>query len=226
MYIALSGAVLRSRYNDVFAQNIANADTTGYKKQRVSFKDHLIQPDNRPAPVNNGRTMSELSSVYTDHSQGAMISSGNELDLAIDGEGFFALEGNRYTRDGSFHVNVEGEVVTSDGIRVLGEGGTLTVGSGKIDINPQGEVFVDAVLVGTIRLDNFTDKTELKNIGDNLFESTGAGEPSDAGIMQGYLESSNVEAVREMVQMLSNLREFEAYQKMIQMLDEMKSVEP
>lgn len=223
IYIALSGAVLKQKYMDIFAQNVANASTPGYKKTRISFKDYMIPVDNKPPSVTDGRAMVETSQSITDFSNGTLLSTGNPLDLALNGEGFFALENNRYTRNGNFKISSEGYLATQDDIKVLGSGGPITVQGRQIDVNESGEVFVDNVSVGALKIVDFQDKSKLGKLNDGVFATDAAGEEIKAAVSQGYLEASNVEAVKEIVQMITSLREFESYQKVIQAFDEASS---
>ncbi len=223
IYIALSGAILKQKHMDIYAQNVANATTPGYKKERISFKDYLIPVDNKPPSVVDGRTMTEISKIVTDFSSGIMQRTGNPLDLALDGEGFFALEGERYTRNGNFKIDNEGYLATQDNIKLLGSGGPIAVQGKKIDVNTSGDVFVDNVSVGKIKLVDFADKTSLKKLNGGAFATDEPAQESKGTISQGYLESSNVDVMREIVQMMTSLREFESYQKIIQTFDEASS---
>ena len=223
IYIALSGALLKQRHMDTFAHNMANANSNGFKKERISFKDYMIPVDNNAAQADDGRSMSEVSTILTDFSNGGMTQTGNPLDLAINGEGFFALEGNKYTRNGSFKVSSDGYLATHDDVKVLGEGGPISINGNKIDIGSSGEVLVDDVSVGKLSIVNFTDKDVLQKQTGNIFTTETQGEDAGSAVSQGYLESSNVEVVREMVQMLTTVREFESYQKMIKAFDEAAS---
>jgi flagellar basal-body rod protein FlgF len=223
IYIALSGAVVKQKHLDIFAQNVSNAATPGYKKERISFKDYLIPVDNKPPLVTDGRTMTETSRVITDFSSGSLMRTGNALDLAINGEGFFALESNRYTRNGNFKIDGEGYLATQDNVRILGSGGPIAVQGKKIDVNAAGEVFVDDVSVGALRIVDFDDKEKLQKLDGGVFVTDEQGREIQSTVSQGYLEASNVEAMREIVQMITSLREFEAYQKTIQTFDEASS---
>ncbi len=223
IYIALSGAILKQKHMDIFAQNVANASTPGYKKERMSFKDYLIPVDNKPPLVTDGRTMTETSQIVTDFSKGSLLRTGNPLDLAINGEGFFALEDNRYTRNGNFKIDSEGYLTTQDGIKVLGSGGPIAIQGKKLDVNESGEVFVDDISVGILNIVDFSDKGKLRKLNDGVFTTDDTGEEARASISQGYYEASNVDAVKELVQMITSLREFESYQKVIQTFDEASS---
>ncbi len=222
IYIALSGATLKQKHMDIFSQNIANVNTSGYKKERIAFKDYLIPVDNKSFFTPDGRVMSEIAYVATDFSNGNLVATGNPLDLAIEGSGFFALEGKRYTRSGNFKVNTDGYLVTQRDIKVMGTGGPIQVQGRNIDINSSGEVFVDSVSAGTLKVVEFSDKGALKKLSNGVFitDETGEDAKRKSQVIQGYLETSNVEVVKEMVQMIMTLREFEAYQKVIRAFDE------
>jgi len=223
IYIALSGAILKQKHMDIFAQNIANASTPGYKKERIAFKDYIIPVDNKPSVVADGRTMTEISSITTDFSKGSLLRTGNPLDIAVNGEGFFALEDNRYTRNGNFKIDSEGYLATQGDIKVLGSGGPIAVQGKKVDINESGEVFVDDIPVGALNIVDFQDKGKLRKLEGGVYTTDETGVEAKASISQGYYEASNVEAVKEMVQMLTSLREFESYQKAILAFDDASS---
>ena len=223
MYIALSGAVLKQRHMDVFAQNISNISTTGFKKERISFRDYLIPADNASGVIEDGRSMTRMSEQVTDFSSGPLLMTDNPLDLAISGNGLFALENNRYTRNGNFRVSADGYLATQDNIKVLGDGGSIALEGNKIEISSSGEVFDDGISVGTIKVVVFEDRSKLQRVDGGYYVSREAGQEIEADINQGYLESSNVNVMREMVQMVTSLREFESYQKMIHAFDEASS---
>jgi len=220
IYIALSGAIQKARQMDIFAQNMANVNTSGYKKGNLAFKDHLVPTDNSFNVESKGRIMTEMSNEFIDFSSGPEKRTGNPLDVAINGEGFFALEGDRYTRNGNFRLDSEGNIVDQSGIKVLGDGGTLTVQGSKIDISASGEIFVDNVAVGTFKIVDFPDKSLLVKSDGGFFTSEESGTEVSPVISQGYLEESNVNVVRELVEMMRTQREFETYQKMIRTFDE------
>ncbi|RJQ21970.1 MAG: flagellar basal-body rod protein FlgF [Nitrospiraceae bacterium] len=223
IYIALSGAVLKRRNMDLFGQNIANANTPGYKKERVAFKDYIVPADNKVDVNDSGRVMADLSKSVIDFSSGTIQRTGNGLDLAINGEGFFTLEGGRYTRNGNFMISSDGYLATSNGVKVLGDGGPIAVQGSSIDISTSGDVLVDGVLVGKVKIVNFRDTGVLKKLSGGMFATDEAGEEVNAQVSQGFLEQSNVNAIQEMVQMLASTREFESYQKIIHSFDEAAS---
>jgi flagellar basal-body rod protein FlgG len=220
IYIALSGAVLKQKSLENISQNIANADTSGYKKGSLSFKDHMVAADNIITPSGEGRVMAELSSSSIDFSSGTISRTGNPLDVAINGEGFFALEDGKYTRNGNFMVDSEGRLVTTGGMKVLGDGGPITVEGSSVDILSSGEIVVDEIPVGTLKIVDFSDKSVLRKLSGGMFVTEETGDTVDAQVSQGYLEESNVNVIQEMIQMISTQREFESYQKMIHAFDE------
>jgi flagellar basal-body rod protein FlgG len=203
MYIALSGAKLKQKHLDIFAQNIANSSTSGYKKERISFKDFIVPSDNRTPLTKDGRVMTEVSAVVTDYSTGGLIRTGNPLDLAITGKGFFALEDNRYTRNGQFQISAEGDLETAEGIKVLGDGGPITVQGSSIEISASGEILVDGISAGSLKVVDFNNREALRKINGTMFKTDQAAQELEADISQGYLEASNVEVVKEMVQMIT-----------------------
>jgi flagellar basal-body rod protein FlgF len=167
--------------------------------------------------------MSELATQATDFSGGNLIKTGKPLDLALEGSGFIALENKQFTRRGDLKRDREGYLATQKGIKVLGPKGPIQIPEGKLEIGPNGEVTVNQMQFGNIKLVDFSDKTALVRIGDDLFQTEQPATPSKASIKQGYLEGSNVEIIREMTQIISTLREYQAYQKVIQSFDDASS---
>lgn len=226
IYIAASGAVLKQAELESISQNIANVNTAGYKKDTLSFKDYLFQTEPSTAP--DGRDMADLSGSKTDLSKGITVSTGNRLDIAVEGNGFIALEGDRYTRRGDLDKNSEGFLTTHDGIKVLGQDGPINIpaDSVQVDIGLDGKVSVMEANstvpteIDTIKVVDFGPDANLTKAGDGLFTANkGTGTPSTSTIKQGYLETSNVNAVKEMVHMIETMREFESYQKAMQAFD-------
>lgn len=219
IYIALSGAVLKEKQMEVISQNLANSSASAYKKLKISFKDHLLGPENDP----EGRIMTDLAVIRTDFSEGGMRSTGNPLDIALEGSGFIALENNRYTRRGDLKRTADGFLTTQSGLAVLGQSGPIRLPEGRVEISPRGEVTVNQIPVDTLKLVDFKDKSELVRLGEDLFQAQGVGIPSRALVKQGHLEGSNVEVIKEMTHIIMTLREFQAFQKIIQGFDEASS---
>jgi flagellar basal-body rod protein FlgF len=219
IFIALSGAVLNERQMEVISQNLANSNSLAYKKIKMAFKDYLVSPNSEQS----GKIMAEIAALPTDFSNGGLNQTGNPLDLALEGNGFMALENNQFTRRGDLKRSLEGYLTTQTGIKVLGAKGPIKIPEGKLEIGPTGEVNVNQVPVGIIKLVDFADKNLLTRLGEDLFQTDEAGTPTKALLKQGYLEGSNVNIINEMSQMISTLREFQAYQKIIQSFDDTTS---
>lgn len=219
IYIALSGAVLRQLQMDVISQNLANADTTGYKKDKISFNDYLV-PSDLTNPDPELKAMSFHSPLMTDFSDGNLVKTGNSLDIAIEGKGFIALEGGRYTRRGDLKKDRDGYLTTHNGIKVMGDKGPIRLPDGIVEISPSGSISVNKVVIDVIKLVDFSNIQSLSKAGESIFLSTEPGIKANAEVRQGYLETSNVSVIKEMVKMIQTLREYETYQKAIQTFDE------
>lgn len=234
LYIAGTGMMLQRRRMETITNNIVNADTTGYKKDYLvshTFDDVLIErindsnivaQNNLVGPLNFG---TQVDQIYTDFNFGNVEDTGKSTDLFIAGDGFFVMmtsQGERYTRSGAFYVNSEGYLTDGEGNYLLGNTGPIGVGNSDFSVNENGEVTVDDEVIGRIRLVSFQDNTTLRKEGGNLYSSNA--QPvegtENSTIMQGALESSNVEIAREMVDMLTVYRAYETNQKMITMIDE------
>ncbi|NTU41860.1 MAG: flagellar basal-body rod protein FlgF [Nitrospirales bacterium] len=222
IYIALSGAALKQTQMDLITQNLANSNTSGYKRDKISFQEYLLSQMNGRTENPDGRSMSYFGVVNTDYSPGSIVHTGGPLDVAIDGEGYLSLDDGSYTRRGDLHLDSDGYLVTQGGIKVLGSGGPIQIAeSGSVQISGSGAVSVNNATVDTLKIVEFSDPSVLRKTGDSGFVSGQAGTVSAAvSVRQGYLEKSNVDAVKEMVQMITALREFETYQKAIHCFDE------
>lgn len=225
IYIALSGATLKQAQMDIISGNLANVNTTGYKRDTISFQEYLVSAMNGRTESPDGRTMSNFGTVVTDFVPGSIVHTGNPLDVAIDGSGMLSLENGQYTRRGDLHLDNDGYIVTQRGIKVLGNGGPIRItDNGRIEISNAGEVSVinaeNNSVIDTLKVVEFRDPSVLSKAGEDAFTAGQAGTETTASIQQGYLEKSNVDVVKEMVQMITALREFETYQKAIQSFDE------
>jgi len=201
---------------DIISNNIANVMTSGYKTEHIRSS----VGDNLPDPTVN-RIPQVTSSVYVDFSQGVFQRTGNPLDVALQGDGFFEIEtatGPAYTRAGSFSVNQEGRLVNKSGQAVMGIAGPVEIAGNDVRITQNGNIQVDGVQVDTLRVVVFEDKNALKRGKDGLFFDLGQaeqGEPESINIQSGFLELSNASAAKEMIQMINVQRSFELYQKAI-----------
>ncbi len=245
LYTAYSGMVNEQNRMDVLTNNLANSATTGYKtvgSTSQTFDTVLTyrikdEEDGYYNDVNIGRAMPgvKIGETYTDYSQGSFRETGNTFDMAISGTGFFTVEytarsGEKstvYTRDGSFTLTKDGMLVTKDGDYVMGEGpnGQLQ----RIQLDPTQETFIDTSgritqngqAVGQLKITDFEDYNYLKQFGENFYLPAEGAEVigTDATVQSGYLEMSNVQVVREMVELISVTRQYEANQKIIQAYD-------
>jgi flagellar basal-body rod protein FlgG len=201
----------RMKIVDIITNNLANSNTTGFKRDF----GHILQSE----------TGYDVG-TRVDLSTGDIVSTGNELDVAINGQGFFAIQtpnGVRYTRNGSFSLSAEGELVTKDGMPVLNSSGsTINIGRGKVAIQDTGIVTVDGSEVATLKVVNFNDPQKLQKEGLNRLAWNGAPDGvqdvTDPHLKSGTLERSNVNAMDEMVHLMSAYREFEAVQRTLKTL--------
>ncbi len=249
LFIAATGMEAQRLNIDVISNNLANVNTTGYKKSRADFQELLYQglktagaesADGIEIPtgiqVGLGVKPAAVQKIFK---QGDFVSTGNELDMVIEGKGFFQVslpDGEiAYTRSGSFKINSEGTIVTSDGypmepaISIPGDALETTITSdGAVSVLQAGSSTPSGA--GQIELAQFVNPAGLKAIGKNLFLATGssgdasAGSPSSdglGGINQGFVELSNVNIVEEMVNMIVSQRAYELNSKVIQSTDEM-----
>lgn len=221
-----------SARQDVIVNNMANADTPGYKRQfplaRTLAQAAVGAVDGEEAAGGQGVIGTVgfgavMGQAVTSFRQAGLRSTGNEMDLALDGPGFFALDVNgttMYTRDGSFRVDREGYLVNADGYRILGESGPLAIGNGQVSFGEDGTVLVDGKVAGRLKVVDFDDKGSLRRMGDNLFAAEGEGRPAKAFVRSGFLEMADVQPVKEMVELISVMRAYEANQRLIRAQDE------
>ncbi len=231
-YPVLSGAIAQEKNMALITNNLANVGTTGFKKDLAVFKGILGAQIGVPAASEGPpATFGILSHTVTDFSPGAIKITREPLDLAIEGEGFFAIatpQGTRYTRNGNFTLNADGLLSLGE-FPLEGSGGPITLPPGEIVIDPKGKISVKGVEAGAqpIEIDiipiyTFSNPADLKKVGGSLFESAGAGAilSVDARLRQGSLETSNVNPVEEMVAMIKVMRLYESSQKAIQTADD------
>jgi len=231
IYTAASGMLAQALRTDVLANNLANVDTPGYRRQTTQVEAFPTQflmreEQRRYTPIGTLGTGSLVTSVHNSFLPGRIHTTGNPLDVALAGHGFFVIDtpGQRsYTRDGSFTINAGGWLVTQDGFRVLGENGPIYIGEGKVFIDSEGVISVDGVVRDKLLIVEFTDRTGLANQGGNRYIATAAaGLPFRyrSTVIQGSLEMANVNTVREMVNLIEVQRAYEANQRVIQAFDE------
>jgi len=246
LYTSALGMTTQMQRMDVVSNNIANVNTTAFKRDSVAaqaFSDRLAHRINDPAVAGTLRLMSGSSpvggltqgvfidEVFTDFSTGGVRETGGPLDLALSGSGFFAInvtnndgsEQEKFTRDGSFTLAADGTLVTSMGSRVQGQGGgSINIPIGVISVDENGRIFSNDAYVDTIRVVDFDNPESLRKTRGSYFTVTEETEMADFGgrIIQGFLENSNIQAVREMVELVALSRAYEANARMVQIHDE------
>jgi flagellar basal-body rod protein FlgG len=246
LYSAATGMEAQQLNLNAIANNLANVNTPGFKRSKIEFQDLLYQKPRAVGSdsgsgniiptgieVGNGSRVASSSKLFT---QGQLSSSGEKLDLAIQGDGFFEIQRTDgttgYTRDGSFKLNAQGQVVTTDGLPVLSGFQNIPVGA-SITISENGQVSVESAS-GTqsfrLTMTRFANPSGLRSMGGNIYEETAAsgtpetGNPGEQGFgttLQGYIEGSNVNIVEEMVALIIAQRAYEINSKSIQTSDEM-----
>ncbi|WP_404479622.1 flagellar basal-body rod protein FlgG [Novosphingobium sp. BL-52-GroH] len=248
--IASTGMLAQQTNVDVISNNIANMNTTGFKRQRAEFQDLLYQQVSRPGAATSADGTKvpsgiqigagvKTGGVYRITEQGALTSTGNAYDLAIDGPGYFQVAlptGDiAYTRAGSFQLSDQGELVTTDGYRVQPDI-TIPQGALSVTVSKTGEVQVklagqaEMQTVGQLELATFINEAGLEAIGSSLFIETGAsgqpsvstpGEPAFGTLSQGFIEASNVNPVSEITSLITAQRAYEMNSRVLKTADEM-----
>jgi flagellar basal-body rod protein FlgF len=219
-YVALARQVALQRALDVTANNVANLRTTGFKAEKVLFEEYM---QNLKAPAAQQAPLSSVLDVgtFTDMQNGALETTGNSLDFAILGDGFFAVQtqnGIRYTRGGSFRTDEAGQLVTQDGLPVLDSSGSpiqLSSASGPVTVNGSGDISAGGAVLGQFGVVSFADPQSLVHEGNGLFKSDATPTAAPVSIVQGMLESSNAQPIIEITRMIDILRNFQSAQKMI-----------
>ncbi|MGH8018584.1 MAG: flagellar basal-body rod protein FlgG [Opitutaceae bacterium] len=247
LYAAASGMEAQQINLNTISNNIANVNTAGFKKSKTEFQDLFYQATSsagaetgagnlRPTSVElgNGSQVVSTSKVFT---QGQLTQTGEDLDLAIEGGGFFEVERpdgtSAFTRDGSFKVGSDGRVMTNDGFPVLSGFQAIPAGTTAISVSSSGDVSLttpNGPQTFRLQLARFQNDSGLRSIGGNLYIETGGsgvpeiGNPGETGfgtLRQGFLETSNVNVVEEMVGMILAQRAYEINSKSIQTSDQM-----
>ncbi|OYZ17780.1 MAG: flagellar basal-body rod protein FlgF [Bdellovibrio sp. 28-41-41] len=254
IYTALSGAMAQSLQMDTIANNIANVNTPGFKRDTQVFNEYLTANEKEQTGMPVPRILASIESFYdmqggdksfvdakgtfTDHSQGTLKHTGNPLDVAIDGEGFFEIatpDGVKLTRAGNFTMDGNGKLVTKEGHFVLAAGGdganpesrSISLnGSESLTVNDQGDIFNGTQLIAKISVVNVADKDGIEKIGNSLYGFKKGHNPEIIGrqnvsVKSGFIEGSNVNVVQEMTDMIKTQRIFESTQKAISAYDSM-----
>ncbi len=242
VYTSLFGALSSEHRLAVISNNLANANTNGYKTDKLAFKDTMIHfaHDYIREPLENLRSKPlfpeahllsrvRIAESKTDFTQGPMETTSNQLDVALAGKGFFSVltpQGEFLTRNGAFSQNADGTLMTKQGYPVLGEGGPIVIpdGTRNVHISDDGRVFADNVEVGAFKITAFADPSlEMEKLGYNLYRVRDGATPETVDayaeglvVNQGFLEKANINVVEEMVKMIETQRAFEANSKVMQ----------
>ncbi len=254
VYTALSGAMAQNLKLETIANNIANVNTTGFKKDQQIFKEYLTAYEKDPAVITVPRVEANIESFYdlgagdrgyvdaqgsfTDFSQGGLKPTGNQLDVALEGKGFLEVltpQGVRMTRDGAMKMDAQGRLVSKDGLPILTEGtgdpNTRIIrvdpaAGANLNISEDGNIFQGATLLGKLSMVTLDNLTAAHKVGHSLYTikpnfNAQVIPASELKLHQGFLETSNVNIIKEMTDMIQTNRTFESTQKAMKVYDEM-----
>jgi flagellar basal-body rod protein FlgF len=215
---------------DTTANNLANLTTAGFKVEHVVARELSQKPataDDLPHEI----SFADAYMLQRDFSTGSLEQTGNPLDFAIEGDGFFEVQtasGPAFTRDGRFSLNEAGEIITRDGDVVTGDGGAITINptGGPLSVSRAGSISQDGVVVGTLKVMKFQTPGALERMGSNLWKATDEqptpADAADAREVSGMVEGSNVNAVLELTEMIEVSRAYTSIAKMIAQSDELR----
>lgn len=223
--VALSQQMVLRRQMDVIANNIANANTIGFKSERMLFSEQLRD-------IGDGQQIAFVTdaAVVHDPSEGALTPTGNPLDLAIKGSGYFEVDtpdGIRYSRGGNFRIDADGVFVSSNGHPLLGQDGApilTTPGDTEITIKADGTVSSESGEIGQLAVVTFENRSMLRKFGAGMYEAPNNVVPIpavDADVIQGSVEESNVTPIIEMTRMISLLRNYQVAQRLTDEQDQL-----
>lgn len=216
LLVSLSHQLAAYRSMDVIANNIANVSTPAYKREGVKFEEYIARM--KPSESEKGTQLVSFvvdKGTVRDLNEGRIERTGAPFDLAVNGKGFFVVQtpnGDRYTRDGHFQLDADGNLVTSDGNKVMGEGGQITFSpdDGDIHIGTDGTITGKQGQLGKVRLVSFDNESAMQKEGASMYTTAEAPKPAEKGaIQQGMLETSNVEPVVEISHMIEVTRAYQ-----------------
>ncbi|UCD95224.1 MAG: flagellar hook-basal body protein [Candidatus Zixiibacteriota bacterium] len=226
LYRSASAMLPRIKQQEIIANNLSNASSPGFKKDMV-FTRELSRAQSKLTARKSDWQTPMIDQVYTNFEQGGLDKTDNPFDIALEGKGFFVFEttggGTVLSLAGNLSVNPEGYLVNPEGDRLLGEGGAINVAGGEVTISESGEVQVDNATVANVRVVDVEHNTTLRKVGRSSYwipEGIEPGAAVDFAIRQGYLESSNVNVIKEMVSMIISYRNYEADAKAVQAQDD------
>lgn len=221
-YIALSRQMGLWRQLEVVANNMANANTPGFKSEQMMFREHLMDTRSTDRAVGTKLSFVQDFGTVRDTREGTLSKTDNNLDFAIHGDGWFQVEseaGMRYTRNGHFRLDESGMIVTTNGFAVMDENDNpiiLAPNEARIEVAQDGTVSTENGILTRLKVVRFANEQEMRKAGDTLFETTQAPDTvARPFIAQGMVEESNVQPVIEVTRMTEILRQYQAMQKMI-----------
>ncbi|MBU3126625.1 flagellar basal body rod protein FlgG [Clostridium tagluense] len=243
LYTAVTGLITGEAKQSIVANNLANANTNGFKSENLSIKkfddvliqnyDKIVNGKNTKNTIGSLSMGSRIDDINTEFTQGLIQTTDKSTDFAIEGKGFFTVQRNDginnkdyYTRSGNFHVDGQGYLVTDSGDKVLCKNKAtnavqpLFVGEAKLKADKYGNISVNGENLYKLNTVDFADYKTLKKVGDNLFEGVNPLQNQNITVRQNALEKSNVNITNEMINMMTILRNFESNQKVLQAMDE------
>lgn len=225
-YTACTALVTRTQELDTIANNLANASTPGYRSVQNVFSSVLAEANGpNDSPLNQAiNNFGILSGTSLDQTQGALQKTGNDLDVAIQGSGYFAVQttnGPMYTRSGSFQVSATNQLVTASGDPVMGDRGIITMLPGKVTISADGTITTNGAVTGKIKVVDFPPDTKITGVGNSYYTAPAgtAIAAKNAHVQQGAIESSNVNPVSGMVALINAQRSAEMMQRALSMFN-------
>ena len=231
LFVGVSAQTALARELDVIANNMANVSTTGFKARSARFQEYLMPVASADSFQRQDRRVSYVIDQGTplDLTQGPIEPDGNPMHVAVRGDAFLAVQtaqGLRFTRNGAFELDPQGNLVTSDGYAVQGDGGSITIGQQEtgLTIAPDGTVSTNLGVRGRVRLVSFADPKALKSEGGNLFSSEAAPRPAgpEGRLEPGALERSNVKPVVEMTRLMDVNRTYTMVSSIVSRLDDLR----
>jgi len=228
--IALSRQTALRNQLTVVANNMANLNTSGFKSQNLLFEEYMMPIAEATEFPEQDETLSYVLDykTHTDFDNGSFKLTGNDLDLALEGDGFFVVQlgdgAEAYTRNGAFHLDATGQLVTSEGRPVLTNAGPLTFTreDGLIEIAEDGTISTQLGVRGQVRVVAFDDNQELEKLGETLYQGENAGIPDRVRVVQGALEQSNVDGIFEVTRLIEITRAYESVAKFLKDADELR----
>jgi flagellar basal-body rod protein FlgF/flagellar basal-body rod protein FlgG len=224
-YAACTALVARTQALDVVANNLANTSTSGYRAQHGLFQSVLASASQNLSPLNEAiNNYGVIDGNRLDLSQGSLEHTSNDLDFAIQGNGFFVVQsptGRLFTRNGGFQVSPQGQLITSDGFAVMGANGPIRVMGGPVSVSEDGTISVNGAVAGKLSVVEFGAGTQLEAVGNSYYSAPARSDVPSTGsrVQQGMLEHSNVNPIASTVDLISVQRHAEMAQRALSVFD-------